>query len=347
MLIFVGMCEMPKKAPKKRVYKQGGGSAKGFTSTVEFARFEVLKLIQQGLSITEISKYRHVSRTAIYGVLSTLVKKGFVRKPGRSMYELTTKGVEGLHSLVGFRYKLRQHNLHFKINILESSRNWALKRNELRQMPYFNKTIKLKNNEQDLFNYGKLQIKSTTKSLIVKMPTIYSANWEEAIIQAIGILEDSIPKLENMFKVRLVKDYKSNITIISQEYAKIQDALAKLYRSEGSRLYLTGDDGKIWMITDFSFSTDETEFIHSTKASDDVDAIAPFLNDIRKNPTTMSETNDMIKRVAATQQAEAQNVVKHQRVLDNILSKSQNLDQIPALFDAITKLNSRLDKAGF
>jgi DNA-binding PadR family transcriptional regulator len=313
---------------------------KGFTSRVELARFEVLKLIQEGLSVTEISKYRHVSRTAIYGVIGTLVSKGWVRKPGRSMYELTTRGIEGLHSFVGFRYKLRQHNLHFKIEILGAPRNWALKRNELRQMPYFNKTIKLKNNEQDLFNYGKLQLKTTTKSIIIKMPTIYSANWEDAVIQAIGILEDSIPKLENLFKVRLVKDYKSNITIISQEYAKIQDALAKLYRAEGNRLYLTGEDGKIWMITDFSFSTDETEFIHSTKATDDVDAIAPFLNDIRKNPTTMSETQDMIKKVAAVQQSEAQNVVKHQKVLDKIMTNQDVLQ------DFLMDLDKRLKRAG-
>jgi len=330
---MAGKRKMPKK--KGFTFKD-----KGFTSTVEFARFEVLKLIQEGLCITEISKYRHVSRTAIYGIISTLVSKGLVRNPKRSIYELTDKGIKGLHSLVGLRYKLRQHNLHFKIKIINSPRNWDLKRNELRQMPYFNKTIKLKNNEQDLFNYGRLKLKTTTKSIIIKMPTIYSANWEDALIQAIGILEDAIPKLERMFKVILVKDYKSNITIISQEYAKIQDALAKVYRTEGNRLLLTGEDGKIWMITDFSFSTDETEFIHSTKATDDVDAIAPFLNDIRKNPTTMSETQNMIKEVASVQQSEAKNVIKHQGVLDKIMTNQSKLQ------DFLEKLDGRLREAG-
>lgn len=290
-----------------------------FTETVEFARFETLKYIQEGLSISEIAKARKVSRTAVYKVLATLNKKGWVRNPKRSFYELTDRGIEGLHSFVALRYNFRQHNLHFKIKILESPRNWELKRNELRQLPYFNKTLKLKNNEQDLFNYGRVRVKTTTKSVIIQLPTLYAKDWEDAVIQGMSILEDTIFKIERIFKIILVKDYKANITIISQEYARIQDALAKIYRHEGNRLYLTGEDGKIWLITDLSFSTDELEFIHPNKATDDIDSIAPFLNDLRKNPTTMSEMKQQVKELQGVIVSYAQNEIKHQKVLDNIL----------------------------
>lgn len=306
---------------------------KGLPIKVKQPHFEVLKTLQEGLSISEIAKYRHVSRTAVYKVLKTLNKRGLIRHPKRSLYELTQKGIEGLHSFVALRYKLRQHNLHFKIAVLESPKNWDLRRNEIRQLPYFNKTIKLKNNEQDLFNFGKLQVKTTSKSVIIKMPTIYAKNWENALLQALYVLEDAIYKIEKIFKIRLIKDYKANIKVISQEYAKIQDALAKAYRCEGNRVYLTGEDGKIWLITDFSFSVDETEFIHPDKATDDVDAISPFLNDLRKNPTTITEVKDMISGVMNVQIADAQNRIKHQKVLDQILI-------------TFNKINKRLDKAG-
>ncbi len=308
-------------------------SMKRYTSSVEIARYETLKLVQEGLSVSEIARYRHVTRTAVYKMFSTLTKKGMLSNPKRSVYDLTSSGLKGLHSFVAFRYKLRQHNLHFKVKIRESPRNWEQKRNEIRFLPYYNKTIKLKNNEQELFNFGKLQIKTTTKSIIIKVPTIYATNWENAIIQAMQILEDSLYKIEKLFKIRLVQDYKSNITIISQEYARIQDALAKLYRTEGNRIYLSGDDGKIWMITDFSFSVDETEFIHTEKATDDVDAIAPFLNDLRDNPTTMTEMREHVGELQGAINSYAQNEVKHQRVLDEILL-------------TFTKLNQRLDRAG-
>lgn len=305
----------------------------GYTLSVQFARYEVMKYLHEGLSVSEIARIRKVTRRSIYKVLQTLINKGLVAKKGYGVYGLTEKGMQGIHSFVGLRYKLRQHNLHFKIRVLESRKNWDKRRNEIRQFPYFNKTLKLKNNEQDLFNYGRLQVKTTTQSVIIKMPTIYAADWESAIVQAMGILEDAIFKIEKAFKVRLIKDYKSNITIISQEYARIQDALAKVYRKEGNRLYLTGDDGKIWMITDFSFSVDETEFIHPEKATDDVDAIAPFLNDLRKNPTTLTDIRNHVGELQAVVNSDLHNRVKHQKVLDEILT-------------AFRKINDRLDKAG-
>ena len=293
----------------------------GYTLRVHFAHFEVLKSLQEGLNISEIARKRKVTRRSIYKVLSTLNKRGLIRHPKRYLYELTDKGIQGIHSFVALRYKLRQHNLHFKIAVLESPKNWELKRNELRQLPYFNKTLKLKNNEQDLFNYGKLQVKTTTKSIIIKMPTLFAPDWESAIVQAIGILEDNIYKIEKEFKILLVKDYKANITIISQEYARIQDALAKLYRKEGNRLYLTGEDGKIWLITDFSFSVDELEFIHPEKATDDLDAIAPALNFLRKNPNALPDFENSIKGIIGVQNMNASNIVKHQRVMDDILTE--------------------------
>lgn len=325
---------------KKEVIKTGLTKTGGLTNRVEFPMYEVLKLLHEGASITEISKYRHVSRNAIYKILATLKKKAYIRHPKRSLYELTDKGIQGLHSFVGLRYKLRQHNLHFKIEVLESPKNWELKRNEIRQLPYFNKTLKLKNNEQDLFNYGRLQVKTTTKSVIIKMPTIYAADWEDAIIQAMSILEDSIYKIENVFRILLRKNYKANIKIISQEYASIQDALAKLYRKEGNRIYLSGEDGKIWMITDFSFSTDETEFIHPEKATDDVDAIAPMLNDLRKNPTTFTEVREEMQGIQGVLKTDMQNRVKHQSVLDDIKLTQK------VMMETFMKLNKRLDTAG-
>lgn len=303
------------------------------TSKGDNAHFETLKMLNEGRTITEIANKRKVSRKSVHKVLSTAIKKGTVRRISKGVYEITQKGREGLHSFVGLRYQFRQHNLAIKIKIQESSKNWHLKRNEIRQLPYFNKTLKMKNNEQDLFNYGQLMIRTTTKSIIIKLPNLFAKDWEGAMVQAMGILEESIPKVEALFKVSLIKHYKANMVIISQEYAKVQDALAKLYRSEGNRLYVSGMDGKIWMITDFSFSTDETEFIDGIRVTDDVDAIAPFLNDLRDNPTTMTEMKEHVRELQGAITSYAQNEVKHQRVLDEILT-------------TFKKLNERLDKAG-
>ena len=300
---------------------------KGFTLGVYTSHYETLKMLHEGFTITEISKHRKVSRQAVYKTIKVLNKHGLLRHPKANFYEVTEKGIRGLHSLVGLRYNLRQHNLHFKIKVLESPKNWELKRNEIRFLPFYNKTLKLNNNEQELFNFGKIQVKTTSKSVIMKIPTIYAKDWEHAVIQAMGILEDNIYKIERVFKIRLVKDYKANITIVSQEYARIQDVLAKLYRREGNRLYLTGEDNKIWLITDFSFSTDELEFIHPNKATDDLDAIAPMLNDLRKNPTTFTEVRTEIGELQGVVEGVLHNEVKHQKVLDQILTEFRDFKQ--------------------
>jgi DNA-binding PadR family transcriptional regulator len=292
---------------------------KDLTKRLYNPQFEVLKKLQEGYSITEISKYRKVSRQSVYEVLSSLNNKGLVTKLKRGCYDLTNKGIETLHSFVQLRYNLRQHNINFKIKILDSPKNWEKKRHIITQLPYFNKSIKLKNNEQELFNFGKVTIRTTTKSIILKIPTIYSKTTEEAVVQSFSCLYDIIPKIEKLFKISLIKDYKSNITIISQEYASLNDTLAKIYKKEGNNLYVTDELGKVWMITDFSFSNNETEFIDSNKSIDDTDAVIPMLNDLRNNPTTFSEVRESIKGLLKIQEYQAVNIIKHQKVLDEML----------------------------
>jgi DNA-binding PadR family transcriptional regulator len=294
--------------------------------SLELPKFEVLKKIQEGYSISEIAKYRKVSRQSVYEVLSSLLDKGLVTRLKRGAYDLTNNGIETLHKFAQLKYNLRQHNINFKIEVLERSKNWEKKRNIITQLPYFNKKIVLKNNEQELFNFGKVQLRTTTKSVIVKIPTIYSKTIEEAIVQSFNCLYDIIPKIENLFKIRLIKDYKSNIKVISQEYASINDSLAKIYKREGNQLLVTDDEGKIWMITDFSFSNNETEFISPEKSPDDTDAIIPMLNDLRKNPTTFSEVKESIKGLLKIQENQLKvqemhsiNIIKHQKVLDEML----------------------------
>lgn len=326
------------------------GDLKGLTHRVEFAGFEVLKSLQNGLSISEISKYRKTSRQAVYKVLKTLDKRGMILKVKNGVYELTQSGIEGLHSFVAFRYKLRQHNINFKIAILSSPKNWDKQRHKLTQLPYFNKKIVLKNNEQELFNFGKVQVRTTTKSIIVKIPTIYTKTPEEAIVQSFGCLYEIIPKIEKLFSISLIKDYKANITVISQEYASLNDALAKVYRKEGNQLLVTDEEGKIWMITDFSFSNDETEFISSERSVDDTTAIMPNLNLLRNNPNLLKNHEekigtciDMITQVTENQLMFNKNFESHVKAVQDLGSSAEaNAHTVVLLAETIKDLRDEV-----
>ena len=177
-------------------------------------RAEILKGISNFLTITEIAKHRKTSRQAVYKVISKLQASGMVNKVGMA-WGLSEKGKRGLHSFMGFTNKLRQHNIGIKIKILETQRNWDKKRNVLMQLPYFNKRVNLKNNSYDLFNFGKVRIKTTSKSIIFHLPTIFDANVDNAILQAMDIIFETIPKVEHRFKIKLIKDIKIKVVLNS------------------------------------------------------------------------------------------------------------------------------------
>lgn len=308
--------------------------SKGVFSNVQT---EILLGLSKFMSVKEIASYRKCSRQAVYKAITTLLEKGLVQKNGLT-YGLTELGKQGLSSLMGLTNKLRQHNIKVKIEVLESPKNWDKKRNELIRLPYFNKRIELLNNSYDLFNYGKVNIKTTTKSLIISMPTFYSDSIDDVVIQMMDCLYETIPKLERTFKVRLIKDYKANIKIISQEYARLNDALAKNYRKEGEKLYVTDAEGKVWLIADYSFQTDELETIDPNKASDDMTTVHSFMNDLRINPMKLSELKELmtfqyntIAGLVKTQEVFRENINTHLAVLNKI-------------GDAVTELKEEVKK---
>jgi len=265
---------------------------------------EVLHGISNYLSISNIAQHRKKSRQAIYKTLRKLLKEGLVEKTKAIkgyVYGLTNKGKEGLHSFMGLTTKLRQHNLGIKVEVLESYKNWDKKRNIIMTMPYFNKRVQLKNTSYDLLQFGKVRLKITSKSVIFQLPTIFAENVDNAMIQAMDILFNTITKVENRFNIKLIKDNKINMTIISQEYARLDDALARIYKKEGKKLYITGDDGKVWLIADYSLATNELETIHPNRAGDDMSIIHPFLNDLRDNPMKLSELKEVIEGVVKIQ----------------------------------------------
>jgi predicted transcriptional regulator len=312
---------------------------RGYTKEVHLdlseQRFEVLKLLQDNHTVTEISTLRQTTRRATYKILSSLLEKGLIENIGGEkfrVYTITKKGLQGIHSFVGLKYNLRGHNIGFKIEVLESQRNWDKKRQQLLRLPFFNKRIKLKNNEQDLFSYQKLEIKTTSKSVIIKLPEILSKTLEDAILQAMDMFYDSLPKIERLFKVKLVKDYKANITIISQEWASLQDALAKLYRIENKKLYVTDKEGKIWLIADYSFNVDELETVLPESSDDDMDIVKRHMNDLRDNrPPTISQINKEVlnlKGVFPAMEEYNRNLKLHIQVQEEQLKTQKEIQKL-------------------
>lgn len=305
---------------------------------------EILNGISNFLNISEIAKHRKTSRQAVYKVLSKLQRAGMIKKVGMA-WGLSEKGKRGLHSFMGFTNKLRQHNIGIKIKILETQRNWDKKRNILMQLPYFNKRVNLKNNSYDLFNFGKVRIKTTSRSIIFHLPTIFDNNVDNAILQAMDIIFDTIPKVENRFKIKLVKDQKLNMTFISQEYARLNDAIARVYKEQDKKLHIVDEKGELRFIADYSFAVNELESVHPNKAGEDMGAVNPFLLDLARTPTTFTEVKEVIHEqsrvmhgIQANQLIFDKNMKTHLKVLNKIG------DKIGEFADVVDELKKEIKK---
>lgn len=62
------------------------------TNRHQLVYFETLKLIQEGLSVSEIAKHRHVVRSSVYGVLKTMIKRNLIKRIGWGDYQITKEG---------------------------------------------------------------------------------------------------------------------------------------------------------------------------------------------------------------------------------------------------------------
>ena len=301
---------------------------------------EVLKYLTEFLTIKRIAELKKVSRTAIYKVINRLINRAMIRKIGKA-YEVTEQGLHTINRLSP--NKIRLHNLAFKLSILDKPRNWELNRSKILDLRVLSKQVNLKNNSYEIHSFNNLKVKTTNNSIIFYMPTFYGISTDECFKEAIDSLFKAIPKIENLFKIVLIRNRKANIEIISQHYARLQDTLARLYKTEGNKLYISDELGNIWLIADYSFRVDELETIYNKTAKEDMDVMANFLNDLRKNPATISQVLNAIQQVTANQMIYAKNQETHIGLYKSISREMRGLSKaIRSSKSEVKKIKSNL-----
>jgi len=303
---------------------------------------QILYYLTQYLTIPQISKLRKTSRTAVYNIINKLIEQNKLRKIGRG-YELTENGLHFLNK--SYPDLIRLHNLAFKISIINSPKNWELKRNKIVSIRSLSKQINLNNNSYEIHCFSNIKIKTTSNSIIFYMPMFYGKNTDDCFQQGLDMFFNSINKVENLFKIILIKDRKCNIEIISQHYAKLQDSLAKTYRTENNKLYIKDENGNIWLIADYSFRVDELETIYNKTAKEDMDTMQLFLNDLRNNPVTFSNVLQLIRENAGNQMLYAKNWESHLGIYKSLDNKvgdlSREIKRLSRVFKQTIKENKK------
>lgn len=145
-------------------------------------------------------------------------------------------------------------------------------------------------------------------------------------------------KLENKINVLLIKPGSANIERVMAHYAETGNELAKKFNEEHRKIRVVGQDGKVWLTFDDSFSLNEAECVHGQRSHQDMEnTVQTTFNDIRDNPhfklsqlsQFMTDTNYQLNQLthAVTANAEALgavlNLVKAQLPKDKELTPEQ------------------------
>ena len=188
-------------------------------------------------------------------------------------------------------------------------------------------------------------------SIVIYYPkhkSFYGDTAQESENEAIYHLRRVISLLEHRLRLslRIGKEYR--FTVDKAHYAEIENDLARQLNRDKEKLHVVGQDGKTWLIADFSDSVNELETVHAQKSKEDMQqVVAPYMNDLREyfvrtgELPTMSKVLNMIeqltminKNVMLNQAQYAENMKSHITAIQQLAHGVQLLNAREERFKA-------------
>lgn len=116
-------------------------------------------------------------------------------------------------------------------------------------------------------------------------------------------------RLESRLRIIILKSGSQNVSLVKHHYAEVGNELAKDSRKNHRKLRVfTTDDGKLWLMIDYSFRKDELETQHRDSAQQDMEKAVAFFNDLRDhNPPLNSELAERMMEIMGAVEGGAKN----------------------------------------
>lgn len=238
---------------------------------------KLLKYFSNNTLVSTMAKRFDCTKTNIYQISYTLQKHGYMTKEAGSFY-LTTKGSQAVKNtpLVSQKIKfnssrkkneIRLHDLRFNC-FIKTDRSWKNNRQKIlrsRKIPFksfgFGKA-------QDSFFYDNVEIRLTNRMIIFVIKEIFAGNPHKAKEEAIKILRNITPKIENIFKVSIEKPNRVSIEVSHQHNAIIYNEIARQFLQADMEFKLYNREGDLIAIADDSLGFKELEFIHPVESEE-------------------------------------------------------------------------------
>ena len=305
------------------------------TFTIDKTYKRILSYLSRGDTQKQICKFMGLKPSNLSKRIKRLEKNGYITKEkiGR-IIKYHVKNQNGNYSSMGIqngkyheKVTIRLHDLFFSFKILNKPDNWGKKFIEKclieKSLDYSRND--LRNWSSYWFDYNAVKVRVTPNKVIVKTPNIeapLTESPENMKNRAFNYLEDVIPRIENVFRIKLTKPRKVSISVSSQHIAFCKDELAQFFTRNKIPLRIYDrDTGKIRVLVDKSRGP-EMEFINGAFAEEDAEAYKRFLEDV------------------ITGEFDHRNVLKAQALITrNQLNQEKNINM---LIEAVNRLTEKV-----
>ena len=288
---------------------------------------EVLDLLTNEFETPKnIAIRRKTSLAAVYKTITILKDKGYISKgflKGLKKTECTN--IQPKDKLLNSRY-IRLHGQEWNIKILYKSKYYNELKNKNIIFDKDGNTIRLYNDSIEVYSNESLKFEALDE--------------HRATSQSFNYWQRVFTRLENKLKVILIKPNYSNIKLVKNHYAEVNNEIAKEYNKNKIKLDIyTTDEGKLWFKIDHSWNLHEAETLHKDTAKQDMTNVKRYFNDMRDNkPPLNSELAIHLKETILIQKEAAKRELVYAKHME---SHAKFVKEATIL---LKKINNRQDK---
>lgn len=233
---------------------------------------------------------KDISKQKAYYYTKQLLEGGFIEKVSIGIWQVTSKNLVQKQVDVTPK-KTRGHGFVFKVS-LPPITNWNKRRIEMDRLGLHYSKI---NNGERIFVLGhKLNIYNSAIMVYFAPGTMFMGkDGDESSFRAMVHCKEVLKRLEKDLNVSLRVGKGWMIRECRSHYADVNNVCAKYYKSKGVDYLPIQMNGKTWALIDNSMNLYELETIlgHG-QSKEDIQTLQNFLNDLKINPTTITESKD-------------------------------------------------------
>jgi len=230
-----------------------------------------------------------------------LINKGLVRKIGYGVWKIvedwkeeTTSNFKGITNVKQSPppQKIRGHGFRISVDIPKVNR-WLERESYFKKIGY--KFEKIPQGQSIMIRDFKVWF--CDNSLVIHFPkdkSVFSTSAFESQRLALKLAFDVVRSIENKFHIKLGQGDTFKFRISRKHFGDLENEIAKKFHNSNTQAVIYGDDGKQWLVIDFSWKMFiELESVHPEKAVEDMDkVVTPFMNTLRADPTILNNLKE-------------------------------------------------------